>query len=175
MTVDRVTAGKVVSLAYVLTVDGERVAVVEANEPMDYLHGAQNIVPGLEAALDGKGVGEQFSVTLTPDQAYGEYDEENIETIDRADIPGADELEVGMVVEVEDEDGFYVAHVMEITSDEIVLDFNPPLAGKTVTYDVQIVGLRDADEEEIAHGHAHTMWDDEDDEYYEDDEDDDRR
>lgn len=166
---DEVTGGKVVSLAYVLTVEGEEVARTDDGEPMDYLHGAKNILPGLENALQGKRVGDKFSITLNPDEAYGEYDEDNIEEIDREDIPGADELEVGMVVEVEDDDGFYVAHVLEITDDSVVLDFNPPLAGKTLTYDVEVVGVRDADEEELAHGHAHSMWSEHDHDFEDDD------
>ncbi|MDZ4765803.1 MAG: peptidylprolyl isomerase [Chloroflexota bacterium] len=166
---DAVTDGKVVSLAYVLTVEGEEVARTEQDDPMDYLHGAQNILPGLEKALAGKQLGDKFAVTLTPEEAYGEYDEENIEEIDREDIPGADELEVGMVVEVEDDDGYYVAHVMEIGKGTIVLDFNPPLAGKTLTYEVEIVGVRDADEEELAHGHAHGVWTDEDEDDFDED------
>jgi FKBP-type peptidyl-prolyl cis-trans isomerase SlyD len=163
---ESISDGKVVSLAYRLSVDGEEIAAMDVNDPMEYLHGAQNIVPGLETALEGKQVGDKFSVTLLPEDAYGDYDDEDIETIDRGDIPDADQLEVGMVVEVEDPDGYaYMAHVKEITTDSVVLDFNPPLAGKTLTYDVEVVGLRVADEDELAHGHAHGMWDDEDDEY----------
>jgi FKBP-type peptidyl-prolyl cis-trans isomerase SlyD len=172
MEMERVAQGKVVSLAYTLTVDGQEVARTESNEPMEYLHGAQNILPGLEAALDGKAVGERFSVTLPPDQAYGDYDNEDMEEIDREDIPGADQLEIGMVVEVEDEDGFsYIAHVRSITNETVVLDFNPPLAGKTLTYDVQVVEVREATEEELAHGHVHGgIWEEEED-WEEDDED----
>jgi FKBP-type peptidyl-prolyl cis-trans isomerase SlyD len=173
MEMERVAPGKVVSLAYTLTVDGQEVARTEANEPMEYLHGAQNILPGLEAALDGRSVGEQFSVTLPPDQAYGDYDEEDMEEIDREDVPGAEDLEVGMVVEVEDEDGYsYIAHVRSINSETILLDFNPPLAGKTLTYDVEVVGVREATEEELDHGHVHGgIWEEDDDEWEEDDED----
>ena len=171
MTNQQVMGGKVVSLAYVLTVDGSEVARTDAHEPMDYLHGAQNILPGLEQELEGKRVGDKFTITLPPDQAYGEYDDENIEVIDRDDIPNADELEIGMVVEVEDDDGYYVAHVMAINDDSVVLDFNPPLAGKTLTYSVEVVGIRDADEDELAHGHAHGMWSEYDDDFDDEDED----
>lgn len=161
----RVSDGMVVSLAYVLTVDGKEIARVDDQDPLEYLHGAQDILPGLEDALEGKKVGEKLQVTLQPDDAYGEYDEDNIEEIDRADIPDADQLEIGMVVEVEDEDGYtYMAHVREMTADTVVLDFNPPLAGKTLTYDVSIVKIREANEEELAHGHVHTAWDDQEDE-----------
>lgn len=171
---ERITDGMVVSLAYRLTVEGEVVAQTDDGEPLEYLHGAQNIVPGLEAALDGKVVGDKISVTLTPDEAYGAYDEEDYEEVDRADIPDADQLEVGMVLEVEDEDGYsYMAFVKELTADTVVLDFNPPLAGKTLTYDVEVMSMRAATEEELAHGHVHGDSHDyfeEDGEYEEEDE-----
>lgn len=163
-----ITDGLVVSLNYVLTVDGEILAETEDGDPMEYLHGAQEILPGLEVALTGKQVGDKFSVTLAPEDAYGEYDEEDVEEIDRADIPNVDELEVGMVVEVEDEDGYaYMAQVQEIGPKVVVLDFNPPLAGKTLTYDVEVVAVREATAEELEHGHAHGEDFDEEDEDYE--------
>lgn len=168
MAVQKVADGVVVSLAYVLTVDGEEVERVEPDDPLDYLHGAENIVPGLEAALAGKKIGENLSVTVSAEDGYGDYDEEELETIARDDIPDADMLEVDMVVEIEDEDGYwYEATIREITPKTVVLDFNPPLAGKTLHYDVQVLGLRPADPEELEHGHPHSMDDDEDD-YYED-------
>jgi FKBP-type peptidyl-prolyl cis-trans isomerase SlyD len=146
----------VVALAYKLIVDGEEVSTATREEPMEYLHGYQEIVPGLEAALAGKKVGDVFSVTLEPAEAYGEYDENETEEIDRADIEDSDDLEIGMVLEVEDQDGeLYLAHVVEIGADTVVLDFNPPLAGKTLTYHVEVVDIRLADEDEIEHGHAH--------------------
>jgi FKBP-type peptidyl-prolyl cis-trans isomerase SlyD len=171
MAVDRIEDGVVVSLNYVLTVDGEEIARTEAGEPMDYLHGAENIVPGLEAALTGKVLGDRVSVTLSPDDAYGEYDEDNVEELDREDVPNADELEAGMIIEVEDEEGFtYLATVREISGDVVVLDYNPPLAGKTLTYDVEVVALREADDEELAHGHPHSFGDEHDDEDWDDEE-----
>lgn len=164
MEPNRVADGMVVSIAYRLTVDGEEIASADANDPLEYLHGNEDILPGLETALTGKKVGDRFSVTLEPSEAYGEYDEENIDELDRVDIPDADELEVGMVVEVEDEDGYsYMAHVAEITSNTVVLDFNPPLAGKTLSYDVEVVDIRMATDEELEHGHVHSdVYEDED-------------
>lgn len=168
MAVQKITDGVVVSLAYVLTVDGEEVERVERDDPLDYLHGAENIVPGLEAALSDKKVGDHLDVTLTPEEGYGDYYEDEIETIAREDIPDADALEVGMVVEIEDEDGYwYEATVTDITPKAIVLDFNPPLAGKSLHYEVQVVALRPADDLELEHGHPHSMDEDED-EFYED-------
>jgi FKBP-type peptidyl-prolyl cis-trans isomerase SlyD len=159
----------VVSIAYRLKVDGEEIARATADDPLEYLHGAEDILPGLEAALEGKKVGDRFSVRLSPDEGYGDYDEDNIEEIDRADIPDANQLKVGMVVEVEDEDGYsYMAHVSEMTDDTVVLDFNPPLAGKTLSYDVEVVDVRIADDDELEHGHVHSdLYDDDFDDGYE--------
>lgn len=152
----RIADGMVVTLSYRLTVDGEIIADTEDDGTLEYLHGAQEILPGLENALRGRAVGERFTVTLPPEQAYGEYNETNIDEIDRRTIPDGSELEVGMVVEVEDEDGYtYLAHIAEINGDTVILDFNPPLAGKTLTYDVHVVDVRKATEEELDHGHAH--------------------
>ena len=101
MEMQKVTDGMVVSLRYVLVADGEEVARVENDDPMEYLHGAEDILPGLESALEGKTVGDTFRVTLPPTDAYGDYDKEEIEEIDRDAIPNAEELELGMMVEVE--------------------------------------------------------------------------
>jgi FKBP-type peptidyl-prolyl cis-trans isomerase SlyD len=155
---DTITDGKVVSLAYVLTVDGQEVSRTDSDDPLEYLHGAQNIIPGLEAALAGKKVGDKINVTLNPDEAYGDYDEDEVEEIDRDDMPEAEALEEGMLVEVEDEDGYtYVATVTQITDDTVTLDFNPPLAGKTLTYSVEVLGMREANEDELDHGHPHSL------------------
>lgn len=166
MTNDTIRDGMVVSLAYTLTADGETIETSTTEEPLDYLHGAENIVPGLEAALNGKRVGDTFTVTLQPADAYGDYDDDDVETIPLSDLPDADQLEEGMVVVMEDEDGYlFDAIIREIGKDTVVLDFNPPLAGKTVTYDVQVVAMREAEEEELAAGQPYGFddFDDEDD------------
>ncbi|MBZ0274960.1 MAG: peptidylprolyl isomerase [Anaerolineae bacterium] len=157
----------VVSLAYVLTVDGEAVSQADANDPLEYLHGAENIVPGLETALTGKKVGDKFSVTIPPQDAYGDYDEDDLDEFDRTEIPGSENLEIGMMVEIEDEEGYIeVGMIKEITPDAVIVDFNAPLAGKTLRFDVQVLGIREADEEELAHGHPHSLSG-----FYEDDDD----
>jgi FKBP-type peptidyl-prolyl cis-trans isomerase SlyD len=170
MTNDTIRDGLVVSLAYTLTADGETIETSTSEEPLDYLHGAENIVPGLEAALNGKRVGDQFSVTLQPADAYGDYDDDDVETIPLSDLPDAETLEEGMVVVMEDEEGYlFDAIIREIGKDTVVLDFNPPLAGKTITYDVQVIAMREAEEEEIAAGQPYG-FDDFDDEDYDEDE-----
>lgn len=166
MAVDTIRDGVVVSMAYVLTVDGEEVSRAGADDPLEYLHGAENVVPGLEAALEGKHAGEKLHVTVPPEDAYGEYDEDDVDEFDLDEIPGAENLEPGMVVEVEDEDGYiYVGTVQEVSEDTVLVDFNPPLAGKTLTFDVEVLSLREANEDELEHGHPHSL-----DEFYEDEE-----
>jgi len=158
MAVEKITDGKVVSMTYVLTVDGEEVGRADTNEPLEYLHGAENIVPGLEAALEGKTVGDQVHVTVPPEDAYGDYDDDEIDEFDLDEIPGGENLEEGMIVEVEDEDGFvYIGTVMEVVDSSVVVDFNPPLAGKTLTFDVQVLSIREAEADELDHGHPHSL------------------
>lgn len=152
--VDKIAEGVVASINYVLTVDGAEFERSESGQPLEYLHGAENIVPGLEKALIGKKVGDKVQVTLAPADAYGEYDDEAFERVVRADIPDADSLEVGMIIELEDDDGnLFEAVIKELTKDEVVLDFNPELAGKTVTFDVEVVAIRAANGDEIAQGY----------------------
>jgi FKBP-type peptidyl-prolyl cis-trans isomerase SlyD len=160
MAVETIGDGVVVSLAYVLTVDGQEVERTDRDEPLDYLHGAGNIVPGLEELLEGKRLGDKIHATLPPDMAYGDYDPEDTDEFERELLDVDLELEEGMEVEVEDEDGYsYIATVSKLTNDTVTLDFNPPLAGKTLTYDVEVVGLRQATPAEIDHGHVHFMDD----------------
>jgi FKBP-type peptidyl-prolyl cis-trans isomerase SlyD len=170
-----VSDGMVVSI-------GEEVSRMTANEPLEYLHGYQEIVPGLEAALTGKQVGDKFSITLAAADGYGDYDSENFDEIPRDAVPFGDDVEIGTDLEVEDEEGnVYLATVAEIRESTLLLDFNHPLAGKTLEYDVEVTDIRYADEEELEHGHAHGYFlDDEldfddddfdDEEAFEDDED----
>lgn len=159
MALDKITDGVVASIAYRLTVDGMEIEEATADDPLEYLHGAENIVPGLERELTGKRIGERFTVTLQPADAYGEYDEDDIEIVDRSDLPS--EIQPGMEILIEDEDGnLFEAVIKEVGDEGVVLDFNLPLAGKVVTYDVEVVDVREADEEELDHGHPHSYHDD---------------
>lgn len=154
MAVNVIQDGVVASINYVLTVDGVEYERSEPGQPLEYLHGAENIVPGLEKALLGKKVGDRVQVTLPPSEAYGEYDEEAYENVLRSDIPDPDALEVGMIIELEDDDGnIFEASVKELTDDTVTLDFNPELAGKTVNFDVEIVSIRPANGDELQQGY----------------------
>jgi FKBP-type peptidyl-prolyl cis-trans isomerase SlyD len=168
---DTIQNDKVVSLALTLHVDGELVEQYDAQDPFEYLHGAENVVPGLEAALQGRKAGDKLTVTVPAAEGFGEYDPEDFETFAKDEIGDA---EVGMAVVLEDEDGYlFEGMITEIVGDTVKVDFNPTLAGKTLNYQIEVLAVRDADEEELEHGHAHgaeTDWEEEDEEYEEDEE-----
>jgi FKBP-type peptidyl-prolyl cis-trans isomerase SlyD len=140
-------------LAYQLTVEGEVVDVIDPADPIEYLHGAQNIVEGLEKALEGKREGDRFQVSVSPEEGYGEYLEDDVEAFPVSEFENLSELQIGMELEMVDEDGDVLeATIVEITDSEVVLDFNPPLAGKVLNYEVMVVGVREATEEELEMG-----------------------
>ena len=148
--------GVVVSLAYTLTVDGEVLDHSTADDPLIYLHGADNIIPGLEKALTGLAAGDSKQVVVTPEEAYGEYDPDDVEEVERALFPSDVELVEGLVLTLRDEDGHeYDATVVEVGDDTVTLDFNHPLAGETLHFAVEVIELRDPTPDERAHGHPH--------------------
>ena len=151
--------GLVVSLAYSLRLDdGEEIDTAAGDDPLVYLHGAQNIIPGLERALAGLKIGDARSVTVSPDDAYGEMDPDAFELVPYDAFPGDLELEEGMGLRmVESGTGRQMeAYISELRDDGALLDLNHPLAGETLHFNVEVVGLRRATSEEIAHGHAHS-------------------
>jgi FKBP-type peptidyl-prolyl cis-trans isomerase SlyD len=147
----------VVSMHYMLTGDdGNVLDSSEGSEPLAYLHGAGNIIPGLENALVGKTEGDTLQVSIEPAEGYGEVMQDLIQTIGRAAFQGVESVEVGMAFESQAPDGT-VQHIVvkNVEGDEITIDANHPLAGVVLHFDIEIVGVRDATEEEITHGHAH--------------------
>lgn len=162
MAVEWVANGVVVGISYVLTLEnGDEIDRADKDEPLIYLHGADNIISGLENALTGMRVGERKTVVVAPEDGYGVYDENEVDEIEREEFAGIDDLEEGMVLEVQesDDDEPVVATVMEINDDFVVLDYNHPLAGQTLKFDVEVVELRAANAEELEHGHPHGMDD----------------
>lgn len=153
----KIVKDSVVSLRYELfDADGELVEKVD--EPVSYLHGGYDgIFPLVEEALHGKSVGDNCKVTLQPDDAFGEYDHQLVEVEARSSFPK--EVAVGMqfegAPEESDEDDFLLYTVVEVTDDEVTVDGNHPLAGKTLTFDCTVTGVRPATAEELAHGHVH--------------------
>ncbi len=124
-------------------------------QPLAYLHGHSNIIPGLEKQLEGKVVGDKLTAVVEPAEAYGEYHEENVQSIPREHFQGIDNLQVGMQLQSEAEGQLILVTVKEVSEDSVTIDGNHPLAGKQLTFDVEITNVREASEEEIAHGHIH--------------------
>lgn len=148
---------KVVTIHYkVVDVDsGEVIDSSEGGQPMTYLHGAQNIIPGLEQALEGKQVGDEFEVTVAPADAYGEYSDERVQQVPMAAFEGVEKVEPGMAFTAQTEHGPVSLIVTEVDEATVTVDANHPLAGKSLQFSVKIESVRDASEEEMAHGHVH--------------------
>lgn len=154
-----VTDGLVVSLAYRLRLDdGEEIDSAGADDPLVYLHGAQNIIPGLEQALAGMKIGDARDVKVEAQDAYGEMDPDAFELVSYDSFPPDLKLEEGMGLRmVDNSNGHQMeAYISELRDDGALLDLNHPLAGETLFFNVEVVGLRRATPEEIAHGHAHS-------------------
>lgn len=150
----KITQDKVVDLEYTLRVGGEIVDQSEPGEPLTYLHGHNNIIPGLEKALEGKSVGDSMSVTVPPEEGYGERDDDNVQMLPREDFE--DEVEVGGQYYAQSEDGSVTPFtIVGIEEGQVRVDFNPPLAGETLDFQVSVRGVRDASPDELEHGHPH--------------------
>ncbi|WP_257450055.1 FKBP-type peptidyl-prolyl cis-trans isomerase [Archangium lipolyticum] len=147
----------VVSIEYRLHLgDGKTIDESDEGDPLVYLHGHEQIVPGLEKALAGKKVGDSLKVQVTPEEGYGEYDPDGVEEVPREDFPPDMELEAGGIVSATDDEGDDVDFlVKEVRPNTVVVDFNHPLAGKTLHFEVTVREVRKATEEELEHGHAH--------------------
>lgn len=147
----------VVSMHYKLTDDdGNLLDSSEGGEAMSYLHGAGNIIPGLEKALTGKVENDTLEVRVEPAEAYGEVIPELIQIINKAAFQGVEALEVGMAFEAQGPEGQVQRIVVKkVDGEEVTIDGNHPLAGVALNFSVQIVAVREATQEEIEHGHVH--------------------
>jgi len=146
----------VVSLQYTLTVDGKVVDSAEKDDPLQFIQGTGDIIPGLESQLYGMSTGDNKKVSVAAKDAYGEIDPEASVEIPRSQFPAEIPIKKGIQLQVQNNDGEVMdAFIDSYTKDTIRLDFNHPLAGKSLLFDVTIVGLRSATEEELAHGHVH--------------------
>lgn len=149
--------GSVVSICYRLTnAAGEELDRAERTEPFFYLHGSGQIIPGLEAALLGGLVGTKKQVRIEPADAYGEVDQNLVTQVPRSSFPAGQKLEVGMKFAAEVEEGNDVVFtITKVEGETVFIDGNHPLAGETLQFDVEILGVREATADELAHGHAH--------------------
>ena len=136
--------------------DGSVADTSVGEEPLEFLFGYENIVPGLEDALDGLQAGDKKTVVVAPDDAYGEFVEDDFQEVPREQFPDDAPIELGMQLVLEDEEGFHVPAIIDkIEADTVTLNFNHPLAGKTLKFDVEVISVREATEEELEHGHVH--------------------
>ncbi len=124
-------------------------------QPLAYLHGHSNIIPGLEKQLEGKSAGEKLTAVVEPAEAYGEYQEQAVQEVPRENFQGVDNIEVGMQFQSQAGDQMMLVTVKEVTDDIVKVDANHPLAGKQLTFDVEIAEVRAGTEDEISHGHIH--------------------
>ena len=145
-----------VSKDYTLTDEaGELVDSSEDSGPLAYIQGTGSIIPGLEAALEGKSQGDKVMVTVTPDDAYGERDENLVQAFPKSQFEEPELLEIGMQFELQTDDEPTVVSVVDVNDKEVVVDGNHPLAGMTLKFDVTVRGVREATAEELSHGHVH--------------------
>lgn len=152
----KIAKNVVPSIAYqVRTQDGVLVDEAPVQQPLEYLHGHNNLVVGLENALEGKAVGDVFEVRVKPEEGYGEYNENMVQRVPKDVFMGVDELEVGMRFIADTDVGPLPVVITAVEGDEVVVDGNHMLAGQELLFSVEVVATREATLEEIAHGHVH--------------------
>lgn len=152
----KIEKDKVVSIEYTLRDDsGEVLDSSEGREPLAYLHGNGNLIPGLEAQLEGRSANESLKVSVAPADGYGEFDAAQIVDVPRSQFTGVADLAVGMQFTASGPEGQRVVTVTKVGLETVTVDGNHPLAGQTLNFDVKIVDVRDATSDEISHGHVH--------------------
>lgn len=145
------------SIEYELTDDaGEVIDTSMGRAPLSYLHGAGNIIPGLEAELEGRSSGDAFQVRIAPEDAYGQRDERMVQDVPRSQFPDGAEVQPGMQFQAQAPGGaIQIVTVVGVEDETVKLDGNHPLAGVSLNFDVKVVEVREATEEELEHGHVH--------------------
>ncbi len=153
----QISENKVVSIDYTLKNDqGQVLDSSSGRGPLAYLQGHQNIISGLESALEGKAAGDSVQVTIPPAEAYGERDESLSQAVPRQMFQDADNVQVGMQFQTTSEQGAsQIVTVTGVDPEHVTVDANHPLAGETLTFDVTVVDVREPTQEEMDHGHVH--------------------
>ena len=147
---------KVVSIDYTLRSDeGEMIDTSEGREPLDYIQGMANIIPGLEQAMTGKQVGDIFDVKIDPEMGYGPYIDSMKFVLPRENFRGVDRIDLGMRFHAQTMEGVQILTVVDVNGEDITVDGNHPLAGMTLNFHVEVKNIREASQEEIDHGHVH--------------------
>jgi len=154
----KIAQNKIASLFYTLKNDDDTILdTADENNPFLYMHGVGGIIPGLEKALDGKQTGDSFQVSILPEDAYGLRDPKLTEEVPRSMFEGIEDknLTPGAQFHAQTAQGTQVITIAGVEGDTVSIDANHPLAGETLHFDVAVNDIRDATEEEIAHGHPH--------------------
>ena len=154
----QITNNKIASLAYTLkNDDGEVLDQADENNPFLYMHGAGGIIKGLETALNEKSINDSFNLIVAPEDGYGERDDKLTESVSRDMFEGIpdEELVTGAQFHAQTAQGTQVITIAGVEGDTIKIDANHPLAGETLHFEVAVLDIRDATEEEISHGHPH--------------------
>lgn len=151
-----IAQNSVVTIHYTLKDDaGELIDSSREGDPIAYLHGHGNLVPGLERELEGKSTGDTVNVSVTPEQGYGDYDKGLVQQVPRRALQGIPNVKVGMRLQAQTPQGPRAVVVTRLAGDMVTIDGNHPLAGKNLNFDVEVTDVRDATEEELEHGHVH--------------------
>jgi len=146
----------VVSIHYTLkNEEGQVLDSSQGREPLNYLHGNNNIIPGLENALTGKEIGEQFNISIPPEDGYGVRDERLIQVLPKTAFEGIDPVEPGMQFQARSDQGVQIITVTSVDGDRITVDGNHALAGEVLNFEIEVTHIRPATEEELTHGHVH--------------------
>ncbi len=152
----KIANNTVVTIDYELTDEDGNVLDSSQGGKFAYLHGANNIIPGLEDALSGKSTGDQVSVAVAPDEGYGDRDETKLQAVPRTMFPLNTDIQVGMQFHAEGPEGQAIlVTIASVDGDQVTVDGNHPLAGVNLNFEVNIVDVRDATKDEIDHGHVH--------------------
>ena len=151
-----ISKDSVVQFHYTLTDEStEQLESSYDGDPVAYLHGHGNMIAGVEKALEGKAVGDEFTTTVAPEDGYGDIDEEAIQRIPTKHLQGSNTWVPGMVATVNTEQGERQVTVVKVGRFMVTVDTNHPLAGRTLTFAIKVESIRAATEEEVEHGHAH--------------------
>jgi FKBP-type peptidyl-prolyl cis-trans isomerase SlyD len=146
----RITKDKAATLEYTLSGDqGEIIETSRGKEPLMYVHGSGGLIKGFEAALEGKSPGDSFVFSVNPGDGYGERREDLVFQAKREQFSGIPELTLGMPLRVQTTEGALIARIAEVRDGSVLLDANHPLSGRTLTFDVEVLDVRDATPEEL--------------------------
>jgi FKBP-type peptidyl-prolyl cis-trans isomerase SlyD len=152
----QISKNSAVEFHYTLSEAGEQIESSLNDTPLSYIHGSEGMLPGLETALEGKTAGDKFSVTLSPSESYGERVDDLIQRIPLKHLQGDVKVwKPGMTAMVQSNQGRHQVTIVKVGRFNADCDLNHPFAGKTLTFDVEIVSVREATSEEISHGHVH--------------------